>query len=111
MSTLSPSEQQDLRTVVEAFYSKALTAHWEMNEELLGVVTNMLNESKTCSTAFDFVPRPGVYLTPNDVKKELQRMAKRVLLGGGLNYWLCNEVVSLKSKQAADLAGQGALKQ
>jgi hypothetical protein len=60
MSTLSPTEQQDLRTVVEALFSKHMTAHWEMNEALLGVVTDLLKESKICSNAFDFVPRPGV---------------------------------------------------
>lgn len=109
MSTLNPSEQQDLRTVAEALYSKHLTAHWEMNEELLGVITEMLNNSKTCSTAFDFVLQPGVYINPNDVRKALQRMAKRVLMSGGLDYLYCQKVVSLKSKQAADMAGQGFL--
>jgi hypothetical protein len=109
MSTLSPSEQQDLRTVVEALYSKHMTAHWEMNEALLGVVTELLKESKICSEAFDLVPRPGVYLNPDDVRKELQRMAKRVLQGGGLNYLYCINVASLKFKQTADMAGQGAV--
>ncbi len=107
MSTLSPAEQQDLRTVAEAFYGKNHTAGWEMNEELLGVVTKMLNESKICSIAFDFVPRPGIYLTPNDVRKELQRMAKRVLLGGGASYAYCEIIVAQNLRPDAEKAGQG----
>lgn len=106
MSTLSLSEQQDLRTVVEAFYGKQHTANWEMNEELLGVVTKMLNESKTCSQAFDFVPRPNACFTPKDVLKELARMAKRVLTGGGASYAYCTIFVAQNMRPDAEKAGQ-----
>jgi hypothetical protein len=107
MSTLNPSEQEGLRKVVEAFFGKADTAHWEMNEELLKVVTTMINESKSCSQAMDFVPRPGVYLSPKDVQKELARMAKRVL-GRGSSYWVCNVFVARQWKMEAAIAAQGA---
>jgi hypothetical protein len=106
MSMLSMAEQQDLRTIVEAFYGKHHTAGWQMNEELLSVVTEMLKESKVCSKAFDFVPRPGIYLSPNDVRKELQRMAKRVLQGGGANYLYCEIFVARNFRTSAESAGQ-----
>jgi hypothetical protein len=105
--SLSLSEQQDLRIIVEAFYGKHNTASWKMNEELVSVVTKMLNSSKTCSKAFDFVPRPGVYLTPKDVGKELRRMAKRVMQAGGANYALCEIFVARNMRPEAEKAGQG----
>lgn len=106
---LSLSEQQDLRIVVETIFGRQDTAHWEMNEELLGVVTQMLNASESCAKAMDFVPRPGPYLSPNDVKKELLRMAKRITHRGGASYWICENVVAWKWKQAAAVAGQSGL--
>ena len=108
MAELSLEEQESLRTIVEAFYSKSQAATWEMNEAMLNVVTHIIRESRSCSNAFDFVPRPGVYLNPEDVRKELKRMAKRVLRGGGLNYMYCTEVAGLKAKNAAAIAGNGA---
>lgn len=106
---LTLSEQQDLRIVVETIFGRQHTAHWEMNEELFGVVTQMLTASESCSKAMDFVPGPGVYLSPNDVRKELSRMAKRLALRGGASYWICENVVAWKWKQAADAAGQSVL--
>ncbi len=106
MSSLSPSEQQDLRKVVEAFFGKTDTANWEMNEELLNVITKMINESKSCSEAMDFVPRPGVYLNPRAVQKELARMAKRVLTRDS-SYWICNVFVAYQWKREAQLAAYG----
>jgi hypothetical protein len=105
---LSLLEQQNLRIIVEAFFGKQDTAHWEMNEELLDVVTKMIAASKSCSEAMDFVPRPGGYLSPDDVRKELARIAKRVILGGGASYWICENIVAWQWKQTADAAGQGA---
>jgi len=35
MSRLTQSEQQNLRIIVEGFFGKTNTAHWEMNEDLL----------------------------------------------------------------------------
>lgn len=106
---LSLTEQQDLRIIVETLFGKQHTAHWQMNEELLGVVTHMLKASESCSKAMDFVPRPDVYLSPNDVRKKLFRMAKRISLRGGASYWICENIVSWKWKQAADAAGQAGL--
>jgi len=106
---LSLSEQQDLRIVVETIFGRQYTAHWEMNEELPGVVTQMLKSSKSCSKAMDFVPRPSGYLSPNDIRKELSRMAKQIALRGGASYWICENVVAWKWKQASDAAGQGGL--
>lgn len=106
MAPLTLSQQQDLRKVVEAFFGKAGTAHWEMNEELLKVITKMINESKSCSEAMDFVPRPGVYLSPKDVQKELGRMAKRVLTRDS-SYWICNVIVAYQWKMEAEIAAQG----
>lgn len=103
---LSLSEQQDLRTIAEKFWSPALTAHWEMNDQLLGVVTDMINKNDFCARAMDFVPRPGAYLSPNDVRKELQRIAKRVQAGGA-SYVICETFVAWGRKQEADAAGQG----
>ena len=106
---MSLSEQQYLRIEVETIFGRQYTAHWEMNEELPGVVTKMLNSSKSCSKAMDFVPKPSVYLSPNDIRKELSRMSKRISLRGGASYWICENVVAWKWKQAADVAGQGRL--
>lgn len=106
MSSLNLSEQQNLRKVIEAFFGKVDTAHWEMNDELLKVMTTMINESKSCSEAIDFVPRPGVYLSPKDVQKELARMAKRVLTRDS-SYWICNVFVAYQWKREAQIAAQG----
>ena len=38
MGPLTLTEQQHLRQIVEAFWGASNTAHWEMNEALLGVV-------------------------------------------------------------------------
>jgi hypothetical protein len=106
MSQLSPSDQQNLRIIVEGFFGKANTAHWEMNEELLKVVTQMLQADKSCSNAMDFVPRPGVYISPKDVLKELSRIAKRVL-SGDKSYEICKKAVANKWRTAAEIAAQG----
>lgn len=107
MPPLSLSEQNDLRIVVESFFGKAYTAHWEMNEELLKVVTKMIKESEACSEAMDFVPRPRAYLTFMDVKKELERMARSLLARRGASYWVCNLVSTYQWKMEAEIAGQG----
>lgn len=104
--SLSLSEQQDLRVIVNKLWGAHLTAHWEMNEELLRVVTDLINESKFCSKAMDLVPRPGVYLAPADVRKELTRIAKRILREGS-SYQICETAVAWSKKQEADAAGQG----
>ena len=104
---LTASEQEDLRIIVEGFFGKQHTAAWAMNDDLLGVVTKMIQTEKSCSTAMDFVPRPGVYLKPDDVRKELKRIAQRVILGGGPSYWVCTVVVKYNWLQDADRAGQG----
>lgn len=106
MSQLNISDQQNLRTIVEAFFGKSNTAHWEMNDQLLEVVTKMVQADKTCSEAMDFVPRPGMYLTPKDLLKELGKMAKRVL-SGDKSYETCKTAVAYKWRTAADLAAQG----
>ena len=90
MGPLTLTEQQHLRQIVEAFWGASNTAHWEMNEALLGVVVKMLHEDQNCSKAMDSVPRPGVYLNLDDVRKELERMAKR-LLTKGPSYWICQQ--------------------
>lgn len=104
--SLSESEQQDLRIIAEKMWGKSLTSHWEMNDALLEVVTDMIRKSKFCANAMDFVPRPGVFLSPDDVRKELKRIAKRVLHGGA-SYAICESTVAWGKKQEADLAGQG----
>lgn len=106
MGPLTLTEQQHLREVVEAFWGPSITAHWEMNEALLQVVTKMINESKMCSLAMDFVPRPGLYLDLNDVKKELERIAKR-LAKHGPPYWLCQQFGAYKWRTEAEMAAQG----
>lgn len=89
MSTLSLSEQQDLRTTVEGYFGKHNTAHWEMNSNLMEVVRQMRAAEQSCSTAMDFVPRPGSYLAPKAVVEEVKKMAKRALQGGNSTYLIC----------------------
>ncbi len=104
---LTASEQEDLKTIVDGFFGKHHTTSWTMNDDLLDVVAKMIQTEKSCSIAMDFVPRPGVYLNPNDVRKELKRIAQRVLIGGGPSYWVCSVVVKYNWLQDADRAGQG----
>lgn len=106
MSQLSLQEQQNLRIIVESFFGKPNTAHWEMNEELLKVITQMIQADQNCSEAMDFVPRPGVYLRPKDVLKELGRMAKRVA-SGDKSYVTCKQAVAAKWRTAAEIAALG----
>lgn len=103
---LTDSEQKDLRTIVEAFWGKVETVNWEMNEELLGVISKMTSEVKSCSKAMDFVPRPGVYLSPSDVRRELQKMAQRVKERGS-SYWVCMLVGVTNWKTEAARVAQG----
>lgn len=106
MPNLTLCEQNNLRTVVEYFFGKQNTLHWNMSESLLLLITNMLNESKTCSEAMDYVPRPGVYLSPNDVKKELKRMAERAKTKNN-SYYFCNLIVARQYRSKAELAAHG----
>ena len=104
MSTLSLSEQQDLRTTVEGYFGKHNTAHWEMNSDLMEVVRQMRAAEQSCSTAMDFVPRPGSYLTPKDVVDEVKKMAKRALQGGDSTYLICKAGVIRNWRSAAENA-------
>lgn len=106
MPNLTLYDQNNLRTVVEYFFGKQNTLHWNMNESLLLLITTMLNESRTCSEAMDFVPRPGVYLSPNDVKKELKRMAERAKNKNN-SYYICNIFVVRQYRTKAELAACG----
>lgn len=106
MSQLSPSDQQNLRIIVETFFGKSNTAHWDMNEELLVIVTQMLQADKSCSKAMDFVPRPGAYLNPKDVLKEVGKIAKRIM-SGDTTYEICNKTAAIKWRTAAEIAAQG----
>lgn len=106
MSQLTMTEQQNLRIIVEAFFGKQNTAHWEMNEALLNVITKMMQADQSCSEAMDFVPRPGGYLGPKDVLKELERIAKRIL-SGDKSYVTCKTAVAYKWRTEAEMAAQG----
>lgn len=106
MSQLTMSEQQSLRIIVEAFFGKPNTAHWEMNEALLNVITRMMQDDQSCSEAMDFVPRPGSYLSPKDVLKELERIAKRVM-SGEKSYETCKTAVAYKWRTEAEIVAQG----
>jgi len=104
MSSLSLSEQQDLRTTVEGYFGKHNTAHWEMNSELMEVARQMRAAEQSCSTAMDFVPKPGSYLTPKDVLKEVKNMAKRALQGGDSTYLICRAGVIRNWHSVAEIA-------
>lgn len=103
---LTHSEQQDLRSIVQSFWGKSETINWEMNEELLAVITKMMSEVQSCSTAMDFVPQPGVYLSPADVRRELRKMARRVKERGS-SYWVCMLMGATTWKTEAARSAQG----
>ncbi|ABB30522.1 hypothetical protein Gmet_0277 [Geobacter metallireducens GS-15] len=103
---LADTEKHDLRVIVEGFWGKHETASWEMNEELVAVLPKMISEVKSCSQAMDFVPRPGVYLNPKDVQRELRKMARRVK-EKGTSYWVCMLMGATNWKTEAARVAQG----
>jgi hypothetical protein len=77
-----------------------------MNRELSQLITQMIREEKTCSSAIDYVPRPNVYLTPGDVLDEIKHIAKRII-GRPVTYALCRDTTAYKWREAAERAAAG----
>ena len=100
------TEQQNLRIVVEAFFGRPNTTHWEMNEALMTVVSKMLLSNELCSEAMDYVPRPGAYLNLKAVAKELARIATRIS-HGDKSYEICKSAVARNWRTEAEIAASG----
>lgn len=105
---LSKEEQQNLRDFLVAVYGSQVKS-WNMNDSVFNLTYKMVAESKKCSDAMDFVPRPVA--TMQSPIKYLSKIARGILLRKLKNnkqqYKICIKVASLKFRTAIQLASMG----
>ena len=67
MSTQRLSDNHDLRSIIEGYFGKHTTEHWEMNSVLIEFVSHMRAAEQTCSTV---LAECRSHLPPKDSTEE-----------------------------------------
>lgn len=101
---LTQEEQDNLRTIAVAFFGEEAST-WMMNDGMLEVITKVLNESRQCSAAMDYVPRPGI-VDRNYLRRQLVQLAKR-LTTRDKDYYICRLAVQRSWRTEAQMVGMG----
>ncbi len=77
MNELTESEQKNLRIVLVHIFGSEATG-WPMNKNTLRATGEMLEGSRRCSDAMDYVPRPAGYTSGvSYLRKQLEDLARR----------------------------------
>ena len=109
MLLMSPSDQNQLCTVVASIWSQSLADGWEMNEDVGNVASDATSSILNCSAAFSLVPKPvgflpGVgYLVSNASNVVLYITGVK----GNRQYKICVDTAARSYRSAIELASLG----
>lgn len=106
MNELTEREEKNLKLIlVHIFGSEA--ASWPMNKDTLRATGNMLEGSRRCSDAMDYVPRPAGFMPGvSYLRKQLEDLARRARQHDQL-YEACKRGAKIKWKSTIYNAAQG----
>lgn len=107
MMALSDTEKTDLRIILEKVFGFQETSHWNMNEQVLEVVSKVAKEAQQCSNAMDYVPRPSYFVGKDFFKKQLRDIARRATSGESEFYDICAKSARYKWRFEIERASQG----
>jgi hypothetical protein len=104
---MDESEKQELREVLVAWYGLQAN-NWDMTDELLNLVMEMMREMRSCTAAMVLVPEPitfGSALTQL-AKSAIKRFVKQLKDDTHI-YKACGTRVLLNYKSRIAMAGLG----
>lgn len=107
--SMSPVDQDKLRTVVASIWGKSLADGWEMNEDVGNVASNATSSILNCSSAFSLVPKPvgflpgAGYLISNAANVVLYITGVK----GNKQYKICVDTAALSYRSAIEIASLG----
>ena len=97
MTELTEREQKNLRTIlVHIFGNEAFS--WQMNKNTLKATGKMLDATRSCSDAMDYVPRPVGFMPDlSYLLKQLEDLARRARAHDQM-YWTCKMIAKSRWK-------------
>lgn len=102
------NDKEIVREVIDAFFKEAGFQHgWNgaINEKVAEIFGKMLEASRDCSAALNWVPRPSGRATIKWIARNLGRSFIRDIQGK--RYFICSQRVVYNFKRELDMAAQG----
>ena len=108
MTSLTQEEKDQMRTILSKWYG-AQVREWSMTEKVYLELVEIIQKSRECTEAMDFVPRPLIVGNPLGwLKKEIRNAVLRFLTEKSNEYYVsCMYAVALGRKTAIWMASRG----
>jgi hypothetical protein len=104
---MDETEKQELQDALVAWYGPQAN-NWEMTDELLSVVMEMMREMRSCTAAMVLVPEPVTFGNAlSQLAKSAIKRFVRQLKNDAQIYKTCGSRVLLNYKSRVAMAGMG----